>query len=90
MTMKEAVFWVVTPHIYCINRRFGGTYHLHLQDRKIREGGPSVSRWLQTADSSYVSVLNDFMSHMMKCLPRSRSATKQPFREMINCFRVFI
>jgi hypothetical protein len=33
--------------IYC----FGGTYRLHLQGRKIRERGTSVSRWLQTKPS---------------------------------------
>jgi hypothetical protein len=31
-----------------VNRRFGGTYRLHLQGRKIRERWTSVSRWLQT------------------------------------------
>jgi hypothetical protein len=43
--MKNTVFWDVAPS--CVNRRFGGTYHLHLQRRKIREGGTSVSRWLK-------------------------------------------
>jgi hypothetical protein len=31
-----AVFWDVTPCRYFVNRRYGGTYHLHLQGRKIR------------------------------------------------------
>jgi hypothetical protein len=31
VTMKNAVFWDVAPCRYFINRRFGGTYHLHLQ-----------------------------------------------------------
>jgi hypothetical protein len=44
--MSNAVFWVVAPCISCVNRRFGGTYRLHLQGRKIRERGTSVSRWL--------------------------------------------
>jgi hypothetical protein len=34
------------------NRRFGGIYRLHLQGRKIRERGTSVSRWLQTGATS--------------------------------------
>jgi hypothetical protein len=38
----------VAPFTSCVNRRFGGTYRLHLQGRKIRERGTSVSRWLQT------------------------------------------
>jgi hypothetical protein len=29
--MKNAVFWDVAPGRYCINRRFGRTYHFHLQ-----------------------------------------------------------
>jgi hypothetical protein len=45
--MKNAVFWDVVPCRYCVNRRFGGTYRLHLQGRKIRERGTSVRRWLQ-------------------------------------------
>jgi hypothetical protein len=48
VTMKNAVFWDVALCRYCVNRRFGGTYRFHLQGRKIRERGTSVSRWLQT------------------------------------------
>jgi hypothetical protein len=36
------------PCRYRVNRRFGGTYRLHLQGRKIPERGTSVSRWIQT------------------------------------------
>jgi hypothetical protein len=31
VTMKNAVFWDVTLCRYFVNRRFGGTYRLHLQ-----------------------------------------------------------
>jgi hypothetical protein len=48
VTMKNVVFWDVALCTSCVNRRFGGTYRLRLQDRKIRERGTSVSRWLQT------------------------------------------
>jgi hypothetical protein len=48
VTIKKAVFWDVAPCRSCVNRRFGGTYRLHLQGRKIRERETSVSRWLQT------------------------------------------
>jgi hypothetical protein len=34
VTMKKAVFWDVAPCRYCVNRRFGGTYRLHLQGRR--------------------------------------------------------
>jgi hypothetical protein len=46
--MKNAVFWNVAPCRSGVNRRFGGTYRLHLQGRKIRERGTSMSKWLQT------------------------------------------
>jgi hypothetical protein len=50
VTMKNAVFWDVAPCTSCeINRRFERTYRLHLQGRKIRKRGKSVSRWLQSA-----------------------------------------
>jgi hypothetical protein len=48
VTMKNAVFWDVAPCRSCVNRRFGGTYRLHLQGRIIRERETSVSRWLQS------------------------------------------
>jgi hypothetical protein len=35
--MKNAIFWDVALCISCANRRFRGTYRLHLQGRKIRE-----------------------------------------------------
>jgi hypothetical protein len=50
MTVKNVVFWDVALCRSCVNRRFGGTYQLHLQGRKIRERGTSVSRWLQASD----------------------------------------
>jgi hypothetical protein len=35
MTMKNTVFWDVTPCCCCKNRRFGETYLLHHQGIKI-------------------------------------------------------
>jgi hypothetical protein len=40
-TMPSSWLWRLCRS--CINRRFGGTYRLHLQGRKIRERGTSVS-----------------------------------------------
>jgi hypothetical protein len=34
ITMKNTVFWDVAPCRYFVNRRFGGTYRLHLQGRR--------------------------------------------------------
>jgi hypothetical protein len=36
VTMKNVVFWDVAPCRSCVNRRFGGTYRLHLQGIKIQ------------------------------------------------------
>jgi hypothetical protein len=33
VTMKNAVFWDVTPFRSCVNQRFGGTYRFHIQGR---------------------------------------------------------
>jgi hypothetical protein len=35
--LKNTVFWDVALCTSCVNQRFGGTYRLHLQGRKIRE-----------------------------------------------------
>jgi hypothetical protein len=37
---KNVVFWDVALYRFCVNRRFGGTYRLHIQGRKIREREP--------------------------------------------------
>jgi hypothetical protein len=43
--MKNAVFWVVALCRSSLNRRFGGTYRLHLQGRKLRERRTSVRQF---------------------------------------------
>jgi hypothetical protein len=45
VTMKNVVFWDLALCRSCVNLRFGGTYRLHFQGRKIRERGTRVSRW---------------------------------------------
>jgi hypothetical protein len=52
--MKIAVFWDVAPCRSCLSRRFGGTYHLHLQGRKIRE------RFLSARDSKRESIVKQW------------------------------
>jgi hypothetical protein len=47
VAMKNVVFWDVALCRSCVNRRFGGTYRLHLQGIKIRERRTSAGRWLQ-------------------------------------------
>jgi hypothetical protein len=46
VTKKNVIFWDVALCRSCVNRRFGGTYRLHLQGRRIRKQWTSVSRWL--------------------------------------------
>jgi hypothetical protein len=48
LRIEECSLLGFAPCRACVNRRFGGTYRLHLQGRKIRELGTSVSRWLPT------------------------------------------
>jgi hypothetical protein len=46
VVMKSIVFWDMTPcsPLSC-TRRFGGTYRLHLQDRRISSANQRASRW---------------------------------------------
>jgi hypothetical protein len=43
VTMKNGVFWDVTPRASCKNRRFGGTWRLHHQGDKNRRSRKNVS-----------------------------------------------
>jgi hypothetical protein len=56
VAVKNDVSCDVTLCRSCVNLRFGGTYRLHLQGRKIREQGTSVSK----------------CSHILTLVPRSR------------------
>jgi hypothetical protein len=38
---KAAIFWDIAPCSQYMNKRFGRTYHLHLQGRKSAEEGTS-------------------------------------------------
>jgi hypothetical protein len=35
--LKSAIFWVATPYSSERTRRFGGTYRLHFQCRRVRQ-----------------------------------------------------
>jgi hypothetical protein len=54
MAMKNAVFWDVGSCRYFVNRRFGGTYRLHLQGRRNprainqRERVATRSSWISS------------------------------------------
>jgi hypothetical protein len=82
---KDAVFWDVAPFRSCVNRRFGGTYRFHLQGRKIRERGTSVSRWLQSADGGDTFFRN-VGSHKIYTAPHPRrrySSYSPPWKPQI-------
>jgi hypothetical protein len=56
LTMKNTVFWVVTPHsLIDTYKRFRGTYCLHLQDRKV-------------SHAAYYSTLNMEAGHLSETL----------------------
>jgi hypothetical protein len=59
VTMKNAIFWDVAPCRSSVNRRFGGTYRLHLQGRKIRTGGSVCSHQLMLVPCSRIFYLED-------------------------------
>jgi predicted RNA binding protein YcfA (HicA-like mRNA interferase family) len=69
VTMKNAVFWDVVPCRSCVNRRFRVMYRLHLQGRKIRERGTSLSRGLQTAGDTFCRNVG---SHKIYRMPHPR------------------
>jgi hypothetical protein len=43
VTMKNAVFWDVTPRGARKSRRFGGSYHLHKKVTRIGELGKTLA-----------------------------------------------
>jgi hypothetical protein len=73
VTMKNSVFWDVAPCTSCVNRRFGGTYRLHLQDKKIRERGKQGEQ-VSAAGSS----LADFSSLKMEAILSSETSVHIP------------
>jgi hypothetical protein len=52
VTMKNVVFWDVALCRYWVNRRFGGTYRLHLQGRKSSREEPASAGGSQLANFS--------------------------------------
>jgi hypothetical protein len=80
---KNAVFWDVAPCRSCVSRRFGGTYRLHLQGRKIRARGISVSRWLQAAETVSYAGTQHMQSYETHYLVR-KSLPLVPILSQIN------
>jgi hypothetical protein len=80
VAMKNVVFWDVELCRSCVNRRFGGTYRLHLQGRKINEWETSVSRWLQTAAKSQIPTWIFTSQCRISLMPRCPSGILQTTR----------
>jgi hypothetical protein len=62
-TMKNAVFWDVTPHGCCKNRRFGGTYRLHHQDDMNRQDVTTLA--VTSYRSTLIETANDVPSSLI-------------------------
>jgi hypothetical protein len=54
--MKNAVFWDVAPCRACVNRRFGETYHHHLEGTKIRRLQPPAHAGSSLAGGTYRNI----------------------------------
>jgi hypothetical protein len=64
--MKNAVFWDVAPCRSYVNRRFGGTYRLHLHGRKI------VNRKFFYPEDGGDTFLRNVVSHKIYTAPHPR------------------
>jgi hypothetical protein len=70
VTMKNAVFWDVALCRSCVNRRFEGTYRLHLQG--IKTASEKLA-WTGGCRLSWVfSTVGSICSHLLTLVPRSR------------------
>jgi hypothetical protein len=78
VVMKSTIFWDITP---CsplkVNRRFGGTYHLHLQGRRIsRARNQRENKWQA----------EDFQLTTRCCIPEDSTLRLNKFNK---CTRIF-
>jgi hypothetical protein len=73
--MKNTVFWdVALCRSSCVNQRFGRTYRLHLQGRKIRERGTSVSRCRLQPPAHAGSSLSDISTLKIEVIRSSETS----------------
>jgi hypothetical protein len=71
--MKNVVFWDVALCRSCVDRRFGGTYSLHLQGSKIREQSTSMH-----PPANATASLSNFTTLKMEA-PHSATSQKTTF-----------
>jgi hypothetical protein len=67
-----------------VNRCFRGTYRLHLQGRKLRERGTSVSRWLQTEPPVGNNQLYIRTGRERKSRPYGKSTERRGVRSVVK------
>jgi hypothetical protein len=72
--MKNAIFWDVEPCRSCVNRRFGGTYRLDHQGRKIREQGTSRLVTQSAATCSLWCLVRGFFCTEIEMIRSSETA----------------
>jgi hypothetical protein len=76
MTMKNVVFWDVTPCGCCMNRRFGGTYRFHHQGDKNRRGRKMLAASSNRSTGNYETIVIPY------CNPTG-TATKMKAKETL-------
>jgi hypothetical protein len=79
--MKNAVFWDVAPRSSCVNRRFRGTYCVHLQGRTICEQGTSMSCAAATQFPQFV------LLHSVTCSTQADNSQKLRLPVSLVCPR---
>jgi hypothetical protein len=65
---KAAIFWDIALYRQCVNRRFGGTYNLHLQDLKSVEQKTRAlagARWYVPPKHRFIYGLYGTILHKM-------------------------
>jgi hypothetical protein len=53
VAMNAAIFWDIAPCSPYVERRFRGTYHLHLQGKELAEQGTSLQQAIKAYTASY-------------------------------------
>jgi hypothetical protein len=77
VTMKNVVFWDVALCMSCVNRRFGGTYSLHLQGRK-REHDARSTKLRRSIHARHFSPRSYWVNSCSVALAFSPPPTRSP------------
>jgi hypothetical protein len=83
VTMKNAVFWDAGPCRSCVNRRFGGTYRLHLQGKKSASEELALAGGCRMYEDGDNTFLRNVGSHKIYTAPH-------PGRRHSSCSCLFV